>query len=135
MHVLVRTKLLMYQLFNFIFKNKITFFVFLFFIYTGLIIIVVEETYHENYEKVTREYILREIEKLNVRTTKRWHSYDMRIWCDDAELINAHTNGFTCPPIDDITDLTKRKEREKEILDKTKTIFEEFQSRFPDLLK
>ena len=125
----------MYQLFNFIFKNKITFLVFLFFIYTGLIIIVVEETYHENYEKVTREYILKEIEKLNARTTKRWHSYDMRIWCDDAELINAHTNGFICPPIDDITDLTRRKEREKEILDKTKTIFEEFQSRFPDLLK
>jgi len=101
-----------------IFKNNILFLAFLAFIYGGVILIISEIIHHENVEHEVRGHVLKELKRMKAdhatkelvkeRTQFRWHSYDMRIWCNDAEETNFNI-GWSCPNIDEVLDLTKKK--------------------------
>ena len=58
---------------------------------------------------IEKSNLLKELEKkFNQKVMYRWHSYDMRIWCDEAEQLNA-LNNFICPDIGAIMGLTRKK--------------------------
>ena len=60
---------------------------------------------------IEKSNLLKELEKkLNQKVMYRWHSYDMRIWCADAEEENWKIN-WKCPDIDEIRDLTGSKDK------------------------
>jgi len=98
------------QMLERIFSSKYTFYAFAGFIYGGLIIAAFEILHHEHEERIVREYLVKEVKKLESKTKFRWHSYDMRIWCADAEEENWKIN-WKCPNIDEIRDLTGSKDK------------------------
>ena len=104
-----------------IFKSNVLFLMFLAFIWSGIILIISEVIHHETVDHEIRGYVLQELDRMKAnhatkemverRTRYRWHSYDMRIWCADAEDKNWEIN-WQCPYIGDIIDLTNQNEEE-----------------------